>query len=241
MSRFAPALRLLTRQSLAIRHSTRHSILTAASARTLHTTKLLKTPQETGSRTHLLPEFSLKDKVVVISGGGRGLGLVQAEAVLEAGGTGKTWLDLAEEVLETIWLTIQFLVHCIDLLPPPTESNNPDFCRIAKHAKEQLGSSLTYHQSDVRNVSQLNKIMEGIANEKGRLDGLIAAAGINYESTALEYSAEEVDRMMSINISGAFMTAQAAARQMVRLKQPGSICMIASMSGSVANRGMYAA
>lgn len=31
----------------------------------------------------------MKDKVVVISGGGRGLGLVQAEALLEAGAVGK--------------------------------------------------------------------------------------------------------------------------------------------------------
>lgn len=34
-----------------------------------------------------LPEFSLADKVVLVSGAGRGLGLVQAEALLEAGAT----------------------------------------------------------------------------------------------------------------------------------------------------------
>ncbi len=36
-----------------------------------------------------LPEFSLKDKVVVVSGGARGLGLVQAQALLEAGAIGR--------------------------------------------------------------------------------------------------------------------------------------------------------
>jgi hypothetical protein len=40
------------------------------------------------SRSNLLPEFSLKDKVIVVSGGARGLGLVQIEACLEAGATG---------------------------------------------------------------------------------------------------------------------------------------------------------
>ena len=37
----------------------------------------------------LLPEFSLKDKVIVVSGGAQGLGLVQTEALLEAGATGR--------------------------------------------------------------------------------------------------------------------------------------------------------
>jgi NAD(P)-dependent dehydrogenase (short-subunit alcohol dehydrogenase family) len=51
---------------------------------------------------------------------------------------------------------------------------------------------------------------------------------------------EETERMMSINFTGAFMTAQAAARQMIRLKRPGSIVMIASMSATIANKGMLA-
>lgn len=36
----------------------------------------------------LLPEFSLKDKVIIVSGGAQGLGLVQTEALLEAGAAG---------------------------------------------------------------------------------------------------------------------------------------------------------
>ncbi|KAL7939220.1 NAD(P)-binding protein [Trichoderma chlorosporum] len=185
----------------------------------MHSSPVLQSPPlEPATRPHLLAEFSMKDKVVVISGGGRGLGLVQAEALLEAGA----------------------IVHCIDRLPDPTSDPDSEFARVAKRAKEELKSSLTYHELDVRNVPEMNKIFEGIADERGRLDGCLVAAGINYESPALEYSPEEVDRMMSINVSGAFMTAQAAARQMVRLKQPGSICMIASMSGTIANRGMFA-
>jgi hypothetical protein len=44
------------------------------------------TPEQ--RRSHLLPEFSLHGKVCVVSGGARNLGLVQAEALLEAGATG---------------------------------------------------------------------------------------------------------------------------------------------------------
>lgn len=41
-----------------------------------------------------LPEFILTEKVVCVSGGARGLGLTQAEALLEAGATGKLHPDL---------------------------------------------------------------------------------------------------------------------------------------------------
>lgn len=40
--------------------------------------------------TKRLPEFNLVDKVVLVSGAARGLGLVQAEALLEAGATGSS-------------------------------------------------------------------------------------------------------------------------------------------------------
>lgn len=131
-------------------------------------------------------------------------------------------------------------VWAIDRLESPESDPTSDFAKISKRAREELGTSLAYRQVDVRNSAELNKIFEDVAEQTGRLDGLIAAAGINQETPALEYTAEDADRMMSINFTGCFMTAQAAARQMVRLKTPGSICLIASMSGSIANRGMIA-
>jgi NAD(P)-dependent dehydrogenase (short-subunit alcohol dehydrogenase family) len=68
------------------------------------------------------------------------------------------------------------------------------------------------------------------------MDGLIAAAGIQQETPALEYTAEDCDRMMSVNVTGCFMTAQAVAKQMIRFGNGGSVVLIASMSGTVANR-----
>ncbi|KAF1841754.1 NAD(P)-binding protein [Cucurbitaria berberidis CBS 394.84] len=158
-----------------------------------------------------LPEFSLANRVVLVSGAARGLGLTQAEALLEAGAK----------------------VYALDRLPEPS----PDFHTVAEKAKK-LGTVLEYRQIDVREVEALHKIVQEIADKEGRLDGLIAAAGIQQETPALEYKAEDANLMFSVNITGVMMTAQAAAKQMIRFGNGGSIVLIASMSGSVANRGL---
>nr|POE86926.1 d-arabinitol 2-dehydrogenase [ribulose-forming] [Quercus suber] len=162
--------------------------------------------------TKRLPEFNLNDKVVLVTGAARGLGLVQAEALLEAGAT----------------------VYALDRLPDPS----PDFYRVQKRAAEELGTTLHYRQIDVRDVEKLNEVIKSISDSQGRLDGLIAAAGIQQETPALEYSAKDANTMFEVNITGVFMTAQAVAKEMIRWGRGGSIAMIASMSGTVANRGL---
>jgi NAD(P)-dependent dehydrogenase (short-subunit alcohol dehydrogenase family) len=129
-------------------------------------------------------------------------------------------------------------VHVIDRLASPENDPSSDFFEVSKRARQELDTSLTYHQADVRNVAHLNAIMGDIADQTGRLDGIIAAAAIQQETPAIEYNAQDADNLLSVNVTGCFMTVQAAARQMIRLKQPGSIAMIASMSGTVANKGL---
>lgn len=95
---------------------------------------------------------------------------------------------------------------------------------------------LHYRRIDVRDTELLNSVIETIANEEGRMDGLVAAAGIQQETPALEYSAKDSNTMFEVNVTGVFMTSQAVAKQMIRFGNGGSIAMIASMSGTVANR-----
>jgi hypothetical protein len=190
----------------------------ALKASLVHSRRFHESPKHLSAasttRGRLLPEFSLEGKVIVVSGGGRGVGLTQAEGLLEAGA----------------------VVHALDILPEP--DSNSEFARVASRAKNELGSSLTYHRVNVRDEKTLNEIVGAIANETGHIDGLIAAAGIQQETPALEYSAADVDKMLGVNVTGVFMTAQAVARQMIERKQKGSLVLIASMSGTVANRGL---
>lgn len=159
----------------------------------------------------LLPEFDLSSHVILVSGAARGLGLTMSSALLEAGAT----------------------VYALDRLPSPT----PPFDTLQSRFPSTPSSSrLHYRQIDVRNVPQLNRIVEEIGDKEGRMDGLIAAAGIQQETSALEYTKEDANRMFEVNVTGVLMTSQAVAKQMIRYGNGGSVALIASMSGTVANR-----
>lgn len=86
MSRFAPALRAAARRPITF------GAAMTSSSRPFHTSLAARTPAPGNSPPvpGVLPEMSLRDKVIIVSGGARGLGLVQAEALMEAGATGKT-------------------------------------------------------------------------------------------------------------------------------------------------------
>ena len=68
------------------------------------------------------------------------------------------------------------------------------------------------------------------------IDGLIAAAGIMHATPALEHTQEDVNKLLETNVTGVFMSAQAVARQMVKLGNGGSIVLIGSISGSITNK-----
>ncbi|KAI0178817.1 NAD(P)-binding protein [Hypoxylon sp. FL1284] len=229
MSRVAPSVGRLARttprvapaSSLTLRAAT--AALSQCSARqnstqrSFHDTPVHGAKRDTTQRgpAGMLPEFSLKGKVIVVSGGAQGLGLVQAEALLEAGAK----------------------VHVYDCQAEP--GTGTSYERVARRAREELGTSMTYHRVDVlENADRLQRITGDIVEADGRLDGLIAAAGIQQETPALDYTAEDSNRMLGVNVTGCLMTAQAVARHMYQNDNPGSIVLIASMSGSVANRGL---
>jgi len=165
-------------------------------------------------------DFDLTGKVFIVTGGAQGLGLAMAEAVAEAGGK----------------------VYCLDRAEKP----DPQFWdeaqkRIAKIAADPSGKAaqpLIYKEQDVQDTSHLDKLVADIAAENGRLDGVVAAAGVQQITPAVDYKPHDVARMMAINYTGVFMTASAAARQMFKYKTRGSIVMIASMSGLIANKGL---
>ena len=88
------------------------------------------------------------------------------------------------------------------------------------------------------NTKELDSLIGSIGDDDSRMDGLIAAAGVQLVKPALEYTQEEMRNMMDINYGGVFFASTSVARSMLKHQTPGAMCLIASMSGLIANKGL---
>ncbi|KAK3703787.1 hypothetical protein LTR37_014233 [Vermiconidia calcicola] len=164
---------------------------------------------------HRFREFELDGKVFVVTGGARGLGLTLAEALVEAGGQ----------------------VYCLDRLPEPTKDffDTSEGCLAARYE-----GSMHYRRVNVQDAGDLDDVIADIASKYGRMDGLIAAAGVQNVTPALEYPPDKITEMMDINFKGVYLSAVSVARQMIKYQTPGAMLLVGSMSGLIANKGFTA-
>ncbi|CAK3813664.1 alcohol dehydrogenase [Lecanosticta acicola] len=125
-------------------------------------------------------------------------------------------------------------VYCLDCKREPSDQFYASQAYYPKH----FGGSLNYERVNVLDAQEMHEVFAAIAAKHQRMDGLVAAAGIQYVKPFIEYPAEEATRMMDINFRGVFLGYQAAACQMQKYDTPGSLVSIASMSGTIANKGL---
>ena len=96
---------------------------------------------------------------------------------------------------------------------------------------------------DVRDRQAVDAAVAAAANEFGRLDVLLDCAGVSQTASFLDLDPGEWDRIIAVNLTGMFHLGQAAARQMVRQGNGGSIINVTSQLAEVARpeRAAYVA
>lgn len=85
---------------------------------------------------------------------------------------------------------------------------------------------------EVCDVTDAGQIADALASVE-RIDVLVNNAGTNVTQPFLEVSEENLDRMLTLNVKGYFLVAQAAARRMVETGEGGSIVNVTSQMGHV--------
>ena len=73
-------------------------------------------------------------------------------------------------------------------------------------------------QADVSQYDQAMGLIQQTVEQLGRLDILVNNAGIEHHNAFLDVTEQEFDRVLSVDLKGAFFCAQAAARAMVKSK-----------------------
>lgn len=153
------------------------------------------------------PQFSLKGRTALVTGGARGCGLAFAQGLAEAGAD----------------------VAIFDVIPP-----SPALAQLTT----DFGVRTQSYQVDVSSLSSLEVAFSNFkADFDGKLDILVACAGVNKNVEFLETTEADFDRLFDINCKGLYFSAQMAARQMIENgTKHGSIILIASMASSIAIR-----
>lgn len=90
-----------------------------------------------------------------------------------------------------------------------------------------LGDSATQHSVDVADETSVQLMVNEVVRHHQTIDVLVNCAGILDETPFLEMSAETFDRMISINLRGAFLVGRYVAAEMVKRKS-GRIINISS-------------
>ncbi|MDI6742840.1 MAG: SDR family oxidoreductase [Smithella sp.] len=155
-----------------------------------------------------ISKFSLKDKVAVITGGGRGIGQAIAFAFAKAG---------AKVVI--------------------TSRKAPDLEATANEIKAFGGEAYPL-PAHLGKAEEIKKMIDAVMAKYGRIDILVNNAGASpAKASVLECDERLWDKLMDINLKGAYFISQAAANIMVK-QGGGKIINIASIDGHNPESGL---
>jgi gluconate 5-dehydrogenase len=160
-----------------------------------------------------LPLFSLDGRVALVTGATRGLGFAMAEGLAEAGAT---------VVLN---------------------GRHVDTLEAAANKLRERGLKAETAVFDVTEQKISHAVVEAIVRQLGRIDIVIANAGLIHRAALAEWKHADWDRMLATNVTSCFFLAQSAAVAM-RLQGHGRIIFttsITSMRGRASVHGYVAA
>jgi NAD(P)-dependent dehydrogenase (short-subunit alcohol dehydrogenase family) len=152
--------------------------------------------------------FSLKDEIAFVTGAGSGIGQGIAIGLAEAGA------DVA-------------------LFDLPASKGLEE----TAGAVEAKGRRALIVTGDVADTAALAAAVDKTQSALGALTLAVNSAGVANAAPAEEMPIEQWRRMIDVNLTGVFLSCQAEGRAMLA-RERGAIVNIASMSGSIVNRGL---
>jgi NAD(P)-dependent dehydrogenase (short-subunit alcohol dehydrogenase family) len=154
--------------------------------------------------------FDLSGTAAVVTGSSRGIGLSVARTLLAPGAC---VLINGYDAAETD--------AALQELAENTPHHADGWVRLARLP------------GDVTDAALAQQLVEEAVRVFGHIDHVICNAGIDIIKPAVDYNPHEWDRILTVNLRGAFQPAQAAARHWIEQGASGSITMTSSIAGAV--------
>lgn len=125
-------------------------------------------------------------------------------------------------------IALQLASDGLDVAVNDIEANAEQLKEVAEEIRAEGVGTATI-TADVSDAESVEKMVKGVADELGKLDVMVANAGIAQVEPLLDLTPEDWDTMMSVNLRGIFLCYQAAARQMIEQGRGGKIIGAASI------------
>jgi 3-oxoacyl-[acyl-carrier protein] reductase len=154
--------------------------------------------------------FRLDGRIALVTGGSRGIGKACCEALAEQGATVVVNYVKGEAAARAVADAI-----------------------VAKGGKADVSGF------DVADSRAVDAAFEGIVKAHGKLDILVANAGIAIDGLLLRMRDEDLDKLFATNVRGALACARAASKTMMRARW-GRIVFMSSVVGEMGNVGQTA-
>lgn len=154
--------------------------------------------------------FKLDGKIALVTGGSRGIGRACCEALAEQGAT--------------------VIVNYVKGEAAAKETAD---------AITKAGGKAEIVGFDVADTKGSEAAIEDLIKRHGKLDILVANAGIAIDGLLLRMKEEDLDRLFQVNVKGALACARAAMKSMMRAKT-GRIIFMSSVVGEMGNVGQTA-
>jgi NAD(P)-dependent dehydrogenase (short-subunit alcohol dehydrogenase family) len=101
-------------------------------------------------------------------------------------------------------------------------------------AAQAFGAAAHYFHCDVGDAASVTAMIKEAETTFGGIDILVNNAGIEHGADFLDLTEADFDRVLRVNLKGAFLVAQGVARHLVAANKQGAIVNIASINSVVA-------
>ncbi|PWN27042.1 NAD(P)-binding protein [Jaminaea rosea] len=155
--------------------------------------------------SNVMDMFSMKGKVVAISGAGAGIGFAVAEAMAEAGAHVAIWYN-----------------------------SNKAAVQKAEELAKKNGVKAKAYQCGVTDYEAVHATVAQVVKDFGHLDCFVANSGVAFAGGILEQPVEEWHKVMDVNLHGVFYCAKACG-EVFKQQGKGNLIITASMSGQIVN------